>query len=162
MVAMSLWATNLRQITGAVASQIRMEVYAKAEDKMVTYYYQQKVTGAGANDIDMTDIDYEGTDPDRRKTASHNVKILGETKSYPRVTGHSDVGFFTGGKNLVTCKLIFLKSTNKSEFLASIQTSAGEQVTFGFIGSLDKALYDRPIAGTLVRVARRWPQLIDL
>jgi hypothetical protein len=162
MVAMSLWATNLRQITGAVGSQIRMEVYAGAGDKMATYYYQQQVVGNSANDIDITDLDYTGTDLARRKTASHNVKILGETKDYPRVTGHSDVGFFTNGKALIGCKLIFLKSTIKSEFLASIRTFAEEQVTFAFKGSLDKFLYDRPIAGTLVKVAGRWSHLIDL
>ena len=162
MVAMSLWATNLRQITGAIGSQIRMEVYAKADDKMATYYYQQTVAGTGANDIDLIDIDYSGSDRDRQKAASHNVKIMGETKSYPRVTGHSEVGFFTSGKNLVTCKLFFLKSIHKSEFLASIQTSAGEQVTFEFKGKLDSGLYDRPIAGTLVGVVGRWGHLIDL
>jgi hypothetical protein len=162
MVAMSLWATNLRQITGAVGSQIRMEVYAGAGDKMATYYYQQQVARNSASDIEITDMDYDGTDPDRRKAVSHNVKILGETKGYPRVTGHSDVGFFTSGKNLIECKLIFLKSTKKSEFLASILTSAGEQVTFEFKGSLDKPLYDRPIAGTLVKVPGRWGHLIDL
>ena len=101
MVAMSLWAANLRQITGAVGSQIRMEAYARAGDKMVTYYYQQKVAEKSTGDIDLTDLDYDGADPDKRKAASHKVKILGETKSYPRVTGHSDVGFFTSGKDLI-------------------------------------------------------------
>src|SRR6185503_12765357 len=98
MVAMSLWATDLRQITGAVGSQIRMEIYARTADKMVTYYYLQKLAGGVDGDIDLADLDYQqNADRGRQKAATHKVKMLGETEQYPRVTGHSDIDFFTHG-----------------------------------------------------------------
>lgn len=162
MLAMLLWAAGLRQITGAIGSQIRMEIYAKLGDKMVTYYYVQKVAGNVANDIEFTDVDYKASDPSKRKAVSHKVKILGETKNYPRVTGRDDVKFLTGGKATASCKLTFLKSIKKSVFLASIGTSAGQLVTFEFGGSLERAMYDKPITGVLAMIPGKWAHLIDL
>ncbi|WP_144766257.1 hypothetical protein [Methylobacterium dankookense] len=161
---MSIYLTRLVRIQVPSGSQIRLEMYCKANDNYAQYYFSQDVQNTVNNQADLIEIDRTSSGRSVRAEAESHIEDIGDTDGAYAFTNIMDVDMFAPKKPYVKAKLTFSKESAHKFRLALWSYFGGDDAvcSWSLKGKIDDRFKYTPIRGHLVRVDGRPAYLIDI
>lgn len=164
MDRMSIYLTRLVRIQVPSGSQIRLEMYCKANDNYAQYFFSQDVQSVVSNQVDLIEIDRTSSGRSVRTEAESHIDDIGDTDGAYAFTNIMEVDMFAPHKPYVKAKLTFSKASSHTFRLALWSYFGSDEAvcSWSLKGKIDDRFKYTPIRGHLVRVDGRPPYLIDI